>query len=74
MSRKKREKEMAQMQYDAPQYVQGPQVIYGRVPSMMPIAPPAQMIQLTPIVQPIALVPYSTQQQPISTFYEDIDD
>ncbi len=34
----------------------------------VPIAKPADFIQLTPIVQPIALVPYSTQAQPMATF------
>lgn len=34
----------------------------------VPIAKPADFIQLTPIVQPIALVPYSTQAQPLATF------
>lgn len=29
------------------------------------VAKPSSQIQLTPIVQPIAMVPYSTQQQPI---------
>lgn len=37
----------------------------------VPVAPPADFIQLTPIVQPIPLVPYSTQLQPILTFDED---
>ncbi len=34
----------------------------------VPIAPPSDFIQLTPIVQPIPLVPYSTQMQPLLTF------
>jgi len=34
----------------------------------VPIAKPADFIQLTPIVQPVALVPYSTQAQPMATF------
>ncbi|MGI6214160.1 MAG: hypothetical protein ACOYIQ_06420 [Christensenellales bacterium] len=34
----------------------------------VPIAKPADFIQLTPIVQPIAFVPYSTQAQPLATF------
>lgn len=34
----------------------------------VPIAKPADFIQLTPIVQPIAIVPYSTQAQPMATF------
>lgn len=31
----------------------------------VPVARPSASIQLTPIVQPIAMVPYSTQQQPL---------
>ncbi|NLT18279.1 MAG: hypothetical protein BWX72_00873 [Firmicutes bacterium ADurb.Bin080] len=37
----------------------------------VPIAPPSDFIQLTPIVQPIPLVPYSTQLQPLATFEDD---
>ncbi|MFI3228621.1 MAG: hypothetical protein R3Y23_00460 [Bacillota bacterium] len=36
----------------------------------VPIAPPSDFIQLTPIVQPIPLVPYSTQSQPLVMFDE----
>lgn len=43
----------------------GPQIIYGRVPSGIAVARPAANIQLTPIVQPIAFVPYSTGGQPL---------
>lgn len=39
----------------------------------MAVAPASNFIQLTPIVQPIALVPYSTQQQPLLTFLDDDD-
>jgi|AGTN01.3.fsa_nt_gi hypothetical protein len=37
----------------------------------VPVAKPADFIQLTPIVQPIPLVPYSSQLQPIAQFDED---
>lgn len=40
----------------------------------VPVAPPADFIQLTPIVQPIPLVPYSTQMQPLATFDDEYDD
>ncbi|HQC54476.1 MAG TPA: hypothetical protein PKX91_01975 [Clostridia bacterium] len=40
----------------------------------VPVAPPADYIQLTPIVQPIPLVPYSTQTQPLAMFEDDDDD
>ena len=36
----------------------------------VPVARPADYIQLTPIVQPIPLVPYSSQLQPLA-MYED---
>ena len=42
------------------------QIIYAKVPSGIPIAKPASNIQLIPVIQPIAMVPYSTQAQPIS--------
>lgn len=31
----------------------------------VPAAKPSNIIQLSPIVQPIAMTPYSTQQQPL---------
>jgi len=34
----------------------------------VPIAKPADFVQLTPVVQPVAMVPYSTQAQPMATF------
>ena len=34
----------------------------------VPVARPADFIQLTPVVQPIPLVPYSTQGQPLAQF------
>lgn len=43
-----------------------PKLVYRMVPRVIPIAAPASHIQLTPIVQPIALVPYSTQSQPMN--------
>lgn len=36
----------------------------------VPVAPPSDFIQLTPIVQPIPLVPYSSQMQPLAIFDE----
>jgi hypothetical protein len=77
MSRKSR-KEQERLEHERyemeSQYCQNDSAFYGNIPGMMPIAAPAHMIQLTPIVQPIALVPYSTQQQPICTIYDDTDD
>lgn len=37
----------------------------------VPVARPSDFIQLTPIVQPIPIVPYSTQAQPIAMFEDD---
>ncbi len=37
----------------------------------VPVAKPADFIQLTPIVQPLSIVPYSTQLQPLAQFDED---
>jgi hypothetical protein len=37
----------------------------------VPVAKPADFIQLTPIVQPISFVPYSSQLQPIAQFDEE---
>ncbi|MDD4316402.1 MAG: hypothetical protein PHC84_04515 [Clostridia bacterium] len=39
----------------------------------IPVARPSSNIQLTPIVQPVSFVPYSTQGQPILTVDEDYD-
>lgn len=43
---------------------------------VVPVASPSDFIQLTPIVQPISLVPYSSQLQPLAIFDEmdDYDD
>lgn len=38
---------------------------------VVPVAKPADFIQLTPVVQPLSLVPYSTQEQPLAEFDED---
>lgn len=39
----------------------------------VPVARPASNIQLTPIVQPVSFVPYSTQAQPMLTDESDYD-
>lgn len=39
----------------------------------VPVAKPSSNIQLTPIVQPVSFIPYSTQSQPILTDDEDYD-
>ena len=40
----------------------------------VPVARPADYIQLTPIVQPIPLVPYSTQLQPLAMYDDGLDE
>ncbi|NCA92741.1 hypothetical protein EOM82_05760 [bacterium] len=40
----------------------------------MAVAKPSFNIQMTPIVQPIAMVPYSSQQQPLLSDISDGDD
>lgn len=37
----------------------------------VPVARPADFIQLTPIVQPVPLVPYSSQMQPLAQYDDD---
>lgn len=37
----------------------------------VPVAKPADFIQLTPVVQPIPIVPYSSQMQPLAQFEDD---
>lgn len=67
MARKnKKNKNNIEVQRVAPrrQYME-PEIIYARVPSGIPIAKPASNIQLTPVVQPVAFVPYSTGSQPL---------
>ncbi len=41
---------------------------------VIPVARPASNIQLTPIIQPVSFVPYSTQAQPLYTEDEEYDD
>lgn len=40
----------------------------------VPVARPADFVQLTPIVQPLPIVPYSTQLQPLAQFDEEDND
>lgn len=42
--------------------------------SRVPVNPQAEQLQLPPIVQPIAFVPYSTQDQPLYMYDEAIDE
>jgi len=45
----------------------------GRQNGPVPVVPPSQFVQLTPIIQPIAFVPYSTQDQPLYTMHDGND-
>lgn len=69
MSRKKKNK--MPVAPAAPQ--RAPEVMYrpmdGGYP--YPVAPASNIIQLPPIVQPIVMVPFSSQQQPVATFIDD---
>ncbi len=64
------QQQMMQQQQQA-----GPQIICQPMTNgyPFPVAPASNFIQLTPIVQPIALVPFSTQQQPLLTFIDEDD-
>ncbi len=39
-----------------------------------PVAPPSNIIQLPPIVQPVVMVPFSSQTQPLATYIDDEDE
>ncbi len=39
----------------------------------VPVAAPADFIQLTPVVQPIPIIPYSSQSQPLAQFDDEGD-
>jgi hypothetical protein len=55
------------------EYVRRPSVSFRVMNNCapVPVARPADFIQLTPIVQPLAIVPYSTQLQPLAQFDEE---
>ncbi|MGI6213148.1 MAG: hypothetical protein ACOYIQ_01150 [Christensenellales bacterium] len=50
-----------------------PIMSYGPLPnsSPVPIARPAKIVQLTPVVTPLALVPYATQNQELYQYDEE---
>ena len=69
MARKKKNKD-----YEfTPSVERAPDVTFRPINAAYPypVAPASQIIQLPPIVQPIVMVPFSTQQQPLATFVED---
>ena len=71
MSKKSKQEAEVNVQEERP-VVRKPRVVFRVMNNCapVPVAAPADFIQLTPIVQPIPLVPYSTQLQPLAT-YED---
>lgn len=69
MARKNKKNVVAQRVAPPRRYAE-PEVFYAKVPSGIPIAKPASNIQLTPVVQPIAFVPYSTGSQPLLVMEE----
>lgn len=77
MSRKsKKEERLLELDMQQQFYMQEPPMFYGQVPGLIPVAAPSrQAIQLAPIIQPIAVVPYGTpqkqQQQPVQSQDED---
>ena len=82
MSRKKREAEEARLRAEAEARAAAaakkPKVRTASWQKInkgpVPVARPADYIQLTPIVQPIPLVPYSTQLQPLAMYEDDHDE
>jgi hypothetical protein len=42
--------------------------------SPVPVARPADFIQLTPIVQPLPIVPYNTQEQPLAQYEDEYEE
>lgn len=75
--KKKREAEaraLAEEQARQKAVKKGPTASWRKVGGLTPVAKPADHIQLTPIVQPIPLVPYSTQMQPLAMYEDDFEE
>ena len=71
--KKKAQEEVVSFQQQAPVRPMPPQM--GGMPGCpYPVAPPARIVQLPPIVQPIVMVPFTSQQQPIASINNDDDD
>lgn len=60
----KKDKKKAEAPVEQPK---GPQIVYRTLPNPAPVAisSPTPIMQINPIVQPIALVPYGTMNQPV---------
>ena len=77
MARKNKKKKGAQveqvnnnMNCNMPYMYQGP--VPGAYP--FPCAPASPIVQLPPIVQPIVMVPLTSQQQPVASYIDEEDD
>ena len=79
MSKKKKQQEAerlrAEQEARAAKAAAKPRVVFRVMNNCapVPVAAPADMIQLTPVVQPIPVVPYRTQMQPLAQF-DDADE
>ena len=84
MSKKKKQQEAerlrAEQEAQAAKAAAKPRVVFRVMNncSPVPVAAPSDFIQLTPVVQPIPIVPYSLQMQPLAQFddeegYDDYD-
>jgi hypothetical protein len=73
MSKKKRKQAELEAQKQEVRRSARPRVTFKVMNNcgVVPVAKPADFIQLTPVVQPLSLVPYSTQEQPLAEFDED---
>ena len=76
--KKKREAELRAQQEAAARAAKakrGPSASWQKInKGPVPVARPADYIQLTPIVQPIPLVPYSSQLQPLAMYDDGFED
>lgn len=69
MSKKSKKEVEVNVQEERP-VVRKPRVVFRVMNNCapVPVAAPADFIQLTPVVQPIPIVPYSSQAQPLAQF------
>ncbi len=75
MSRKKKRQEQLEAERRANENARrSPEVVYGPMGGIYPVAPSSNIIQLPPIVQPVVMVPFSSQMQPLATYIDDEDD
>jgi hypothetical protein len=64
---KKKKNQVVEAPAPAPEPPKGPTIVYRTLPNPAPVAisAPTPIMQINPIVQPIALVPYGTMNQPV---------